>query len=74
MKCTICTDRHLQSPGAATDESVLESLPDAVVTVPTIQTFNNGPNQIVAAVDLQVCLPCRKEQLRPVSRSGLLTA
>lgn len=71
-KCTMHTDeainRHMKP-----EEIRIDSLPDAVVLVPTLQTFAAGGQQVTVPVMMPVCMECRINQLKPVSKSGLIT-
>jgi len=71
-KCIICTDNELANPANGRQPD-LDAIPDAVVRAPVLQAFNQGGQQVVAPVMLDVCLTCRKNQLKPLSKSGLIT-
>jgi hypothetical protein len=70
-KCAPCLDAAITSsePGG------LESVSDAVVLTTVVQVFPMaGGQQMAAPVLMPVCLPCRKQQLGAVSKTGLVTA
>jgi hypothetical protein len=69
LKCLLCVDQHIADGG-----SDPEGLPDACTLVTVIQNFNVGVQQMAVPVTMAVCYGCRKKQLAPVSKNGLVTA
>ena len=65
MKCCVCVDEHIL------DSSVV--IAEAITMAPTTQVVGIGGQTIGAIVGLPVCLEHRRQQLNPVSRSGLVT-
>lgn len=69
LKCAPCTDQAITTGTDAGD------VPAAYTLAPVVQTFNvGGGQQIAAPIVIPVCWDCRKTQLAPVSRTGLVTA
>jgi hypothetical protein len=52
----------------------MRAVPNAVVNVPMVKQFNVAGQVIAAPVMLEVCLECRVEQIKPMSKSGLITS
>lgn len=75
MKCIICLDGRLTAAGngKARAPGWLDEVPDAVCRAPILQSFQAGGQQIAAPVMLDVCVACREAQLKPLSKSGLIT-
>ncbi len=68
-KCAVCLDRAITA--GAVD---LAAVPDAVVMVTMLQQFSAARQQIAAPSTICVCVECRRAQLAPVSKTGLVTA
>lgn len=64
-KCCICVDEHLADG--------TRIIADAITMAPTTQIVSVSGQMVAAIVALPVCLEHRKQQLAPVSRSGLVT-
>lgn len=76
-KCVCCVDQALTSgPNGHTPQlkgPALAAIPDAITTAPVMQQFTVGGQTVTAPVMLPVCAACRAAQLKPLSRSGLIT-
>ena len=73
LKCCPCLDQAI-ADGHSADSEEAAYVPVAATLVTVMQPFTVGGQQIAAPVTMPVCYACRKKQLAPVSKSGLVTA
>jgi hypothetical protein len=68
LRCCPCTDQNIADGGDPGD------VPAAVTLAPVMQTFAMGGQQVMGVVNMPVCYKCRSAQLKPLSKTGLVTA
>jgi hypothetical protein len=69
MKCITHLDAMIMNGSEFSENDI----PDAVTVVTVIQQFAVGGGQVTAPAQVPVCIACRREQLAPLSRAGLLS-
>jgi len=67
LRCCVCTDIAIR------DGDGSENVSDAFTVAPVPQVVTVGGNPSAFVVALPVCYECRINQLKPVSKSGLVT-
>lgn len=69
MKCCQCVDRLIADGGSYPEAD----LPDAITTVPVVQTIGTASMVATEIVMVPVCFECRQKMLKPISKTGLVT-
>lgn len=67
MHCLLCTDIAIRDGKPAIEVA------EAFTIAPTPQVFAVGGQPSAAIVAVPVCYQCRVNQLKPVSKTGLVT-
>ena len=67
LRCCVCTDIAIRDGKGS--ENVAKAF--TIAPVPQVVTVGGNPSAFVVA--LPVCYECRTNQLKPVSKSGLVT-
>ena len=70
LKCLPCTDDLIASGRSYPEDA---ELPAADTMAPLVQTFTAAGQQIMAPLMVPVCFTCRRKQLAPLSKTGLIT-